>query len=420
MPSLSIRSALRLPLLLTMVPSFAVTLVVTLAVTLLAPEFLAPAASARIAQDAKKDIPDNLDFSDKKLIAGDGAAWGSLSEDKAYVVCYFEGKDPESLASLAFVGSLSRFLPGRNVEFAAVTPDSEQSARAIIRRISAPGLAVYLDSDRKIGEMFNRGQSPEGRKYSIMITNGRKSAWRGNSGGGDFTLILSLASQGRFDVKLAEKSQPMYASLKESLRLKNFRDAFRTYDEIILLSPKVFGGVAVEKYLVMIRDAKNPAGARAWGEEMLVKYAADSNTLAQLADTIVTSDEIKNRDFDLANRASDAMAKLVPPHDDSALSLRAKIFAAQGRYPEAQELQYEAWMSANEYIKADRRKVLDEYRRLAKRADAKAKTKAESPAAEPAPGIDAPAGDVPAGEKPSGEKSAGEKPTAETPSGDGR
>ena len=410
MPSLSIRSALRLPLALTMVPSLAVAL----AVTLFAPEFLAPAASARIAQDAKKEIPDNLDFSDKKLIAGDGAAWGSLAEDKAYVVCYFEGNDAESLASLAFVGSLSRFLPGRNVEFAAVTPDSEQNARSIIRRISAPGLAVYLDRDRKIGEMFNRGQSPEGKKYSIMITNGRKSAWRGNSGGGDFTLILSLASQGRFDVKLAEQSQPMYASLKESLRLKNYRDAFRTYDEIIQLSPKVFGGVAVEKYLVMIRDAKNPAGARAWGEEMLVKYAADSNTLAQLADTIVTSDEIKNRDFDLANRASEAMAKLVPPHDDSALSLRAKICAAQGRYAEAQELQYEAWMSANEYIKAERRKVLDEYRRLAKLADAKAKTKVDSPAAEPAPGSDAPAGDAPAGEKPSSDK-----PSGDGPSGDG-
>jgi tetratricopeptide (TPR) repeat protein len=341
------------------------------------------AIAAAVPQDAEKEKRETFDASSLKQIAGDPAKWSTLRDGRAHVLCWFEAGDAESAFTIGFISAFVRALPASNVEFAIISPESEQTMRAMMNRLAVRNIAVLLDKEKKIAPLFNRASGAEGRKFTLAIANGNEVVWRGDARSSDFVLILTLASAGRFDPKLLAQAKPMYDSLKESLRLKNYRDAFRTYDNIIALDSKVFGGIAVEKYLVMIRDAKNPAAARAWGEEMLTKYASDPHTLSQLADEIVTNDEIKQRDYELANRAIDAMSKLVAPHDASALSLRASVLAAQGRYEEAIELQYEAWMASGEFFKAERRKVLDEYRGLAKKAAAKAK--AASPGGDASP-----------------------------------
>jgi hypothetical protein len=61
--------------------------------------------------------------------------------------------------------------------------------------------------------------------------------------------------------------------------------------------------------------------------------------------------------------------------------MQAELAASQGRFEEAQEFQYEAWLAASPEEKADQRTLLDEYRRAAK-AKPSARVKQEAPAAE--------------------------------------
>ena len=132
------------------------------------------------------------------------------------------------------------------------------------------------------------------------------------------------------------------------------------------IDQKVFGEAAIMKYVSMIRDAKDAAGARKWGEEVLVKYADDRVTLMQLATTIMTSDDIKDRDAELAMKAVDALATQLSASSPRVLRLRASILAALGKFQEAQELQYEAWLAAEPADKADNKRLLDAYRRRAR------------------------------------------------------
>jgi hypothetical protein len=200
---------------------------------------------------------------------------------------------------------------------------------------------------------------------------------------------------GRYNPELIGKAVPMLTAARDAIKVRNYRDALRHYDSIMELDPLVFGDIAVRKYETLLVEVKDKAAARAWGERMLTKYGADPVTLTELCLTVLYADEIKERDYDLANKCVEAVGRVVPESSQLYLRLRASVLAAQGQFADAQEFQYRLWMSAPAEYKADYKRQLDDYRKSAKsKASAKAPAneggggdgaEAEKPATEAAP-----------------------------------
>ena len=250
----------------------------------------------------------------------------------------------------------------------------------VAKRGSAMSYPVAVDTDDKsMGNAWTKAAQQNGIPCAFIVRGG-KILWIGNPLDKRFVLVLSIAMTGRYNPELMGKASPILEAADDAMKLRNFRDGIRHMDSVIALDAQVFGAVAVQKYVETASVVKDAKAARAWGEEMLAKYSSDVFTLTELCATILYSDEIKDRDYELANKAVEAIGRAVPSTDIGYLRLRAALLAAEGRFDEAQEYQMQAWMAAPAEFKSDYKKFLDDYRKAAKSKSTSMKK--QSPAAE--------------------------------------
>lgn len=397
-----------------MTTSFRPFVVRSLAALALAAVFLAPAmtriASAQEGGDGgqaegDQKVEERIIFTDQdgaEMIQGENLIGTEVDPRKTYMIFFFSTQAQGAFGHLSNLASLQRRFKDDGLVAIGSTTDPAARVRQFLA--GKPGISnllvtrfnsTPLDSLKKLG-------LPANMMPVILMQKGRVP-WAGSVLDPAFSLNLALVLSGRYDPQISAKGQPLYTAALDAIKLKNYRDAYRHFDAMIAIDQRVFGEAAILKYVSMLRDAKDSAGARKWGEEILTKYADDTVTLIQLATTIMSSDDIKERDAELAMKAVDALASQLSDTSPRVLRLRATILAALGRFSEAQELQYAAWMAADPADKADNKRLLDAYRRKAKtsksRAPAAADTSTESvgspssddaseesPASEPAPG----------------------------------
>lgn len=252
----------------------------------------------------------------------------------------------------------------------------------VSKRGSAMSYPVAVDTEDKAMQNGWMKAAEQNGIPCAFVVRGGKVLWIGNPLDPRFDLVVAVAMTGRYNPELMAKAQPVLEAADDAMKLRNFRDAVRHLDAVIAIDSQVFGAVAVRKYVETLSVIKDSKAARSWGEEMLSKYASDVVTLNELCSTILYSDEIKDRDYDLAAKAVDAIGKTVPTTNLIYLRLRAAVLAAEGRFDEAQEFQYQAWMSAPPELKGDYKKFLDDYRKAAKgSANSARKPAADAPAA---------------------------------------
>ena len=322
---------------------------------------------------------------------------------KTYMLYAFSTQAPGALAHLSDIASLQRRFKDDGLFTIGVSKDSASRIRQFLSGKAGISDLTVLRAKAEELDFIKKLRIPNNLIPVTLQQRGR-TVWIGSVLDPAFPLNIALVLSGRYDPEISAKGQPLYAAALDAIKLKNYRDAYRHFDSMIAIYQRVFGEAAILKYVSMIRDAKDNAGARKWGDEMLVKYADDNFTLVQLATTIMTSDDIKERDAELAMKAVDTLATRLSDTSPRVLRLRASILAALGRFSEAQELQYQAWMASEPTEKSDNKRLLDAYRRKAKGA----KTNA-APAA---------AGSTDAETKPADGASTDE-PASETPSGEG-
>jgi thiol-disulfide isomerase/thioredoxin len=236
----------------------------------------------------------------------------------------------------------------------------------VAKRGSGMSYPIAVDTeDKSMGSAWMKAAQQNGIPCAFIVRGG-KILWIGNPLDKRFDLVLSIAMTGRYNPELMGKANPILQAADDAMKLRNFRDGIRHMDSVIALDAQVFGAVAVQKYVETLSVVKDGKAARAWGDEMLAKYSSDVFTLTELCATILYSDEIKDRDYELANKAVEAIGKAVPSTDLGYLRLRAALLAAEGKFDEAQEFQMQAWMAAPTELKGDYKKFLDEYRKSAK------------------------------------------------------
>lgn len=347
-----------------------------------------------------------------EVVQGVNIIGTEVDPKKTYMMFAFSTQAPGAFAHLSNVASLQRRFKEDGLVPIGISNDSASRIRQFLSGKAGISDLTILRANATELDAIKRLGLPNSMIPVYLMQKGR-IVWSGSVVDPSFPLNLALVLSGRYDPEISAKGQPLYAAALDAIKLKNYRDAYRHFDAMIAIDQRVFGEAAILKYVSMIRDAKDNAGARKWGEEILTKYADDNFTLVQLATTIMTSDDIKDRDAELAMKTVDALASRLSDTSPRVLRLRASILAALGRFSEAQELQYQAWMAAEPADKADNKRLLDAYRRKAKTV----KNKAPTPAGDAASGESKPedAGGSTEGAS-TGGASTGE-PASETPRG---
>jgi hypothetical protein len=299
-----------------------------------------------------------------EVVAGENIIGQPADPNKTYMFFVYNTQSPGATAHLLDIAALQRRFKDDGLVAVGISGEPKARVRSYLTAQAGLSNLIMIRSNIEGLDQITKGVPMNLMPVSLMQKG--KYVWRGTATDPSFPLSLAVVLSGRYDPEILAKGQPAYRAALDAIKLKNFRDAYRHFDTMMSIDQKVFGEAAIMKYVSMIRDAKDAAGARKWGEEVLVKYADDRVTLMQLATTIMTSDDIKERDAELAMKAVDALATQLSATSPRVLRLRASILAALGKFQEAQELQYEAWLAAEPADKADNKRLLDAYRRRAR------------------------------------------------------
>ena len=233
----------------------------------------------------------------------------------------------------------------------------------VTKKGSAMSYMVAVDDEKKTNTAWMQAAKQEGIPCAFIVRDGTIQ-WIGNPLDPAFDEAVVGVLRGRYNPALTRKAQPLLKAAADAVRVRNFKDAYRHFDDVMAIDRKVFGDVAVRKYKAMLVDAKDSAGARAWGQEVASAYASDALTLSELVEFILTDDEVKERDYGLAEQLANAARRAAPGAESDALL--AEVYFDMGRLKDASERQYEAWMAAAPEDKADFKRVLDKYRKALK------------------------------------------------------
>jgi thiol-disulfide isomerase/thioredoxin len=290
---------------------------------------------------------------------------GLKDPSKTYVVEFWATWCGPCKRSIPHLSELYNKHRAQGLVILGISDEPVATVKPFVQKMSGTmSYVVGTDPDKKTHQDWMQAAKQDGIPCAFVVRKGR-ILWIGNPLDGQFDSVVLQALAGRYNPELAKRGQPTIRAANEAVRVKNFKDAFKHYDAVIAIDPQFFGDIAIKKYKTLLVDAKDPAGATAWGNEMLTKYATDGQTLGDLALAICTDDAIKDRDFTLAMAAADAAGKVAPAGHAPSLRLRAEVRYHAGKFAEAKELQYEAWMAAESGDKAEYKRVLDNYAKLA-------------------------------------------------------
>ncbi|MFM2163774.1 MAG: hypothetical protein RL325_211 [Planctomycetota bacterium] len=289
---------------------------------------------------------------------------------KTYVVEFWATWCGPCKKAIPHINELYQKHRSRGLVVIGVSDEPPSTVKPFLAKMgSSMTYRVVCDDEKKTGNDWMQAAGQNGIPCAFIVRDS-KILWIGNPLDEKFDSVLLTALSGRYNPELTRRAKPTIDAAAAAIRVKNYKDAVKHYDAVLAIDRDFFGDIAIRKYTMLLADANDPAAAKEWGESMLKLYSRDPQTLGELALAIAKNASIKNRDLDLAIRAADLAGDASPKSDPAALALRAEVRASAGKYSEAKELQYEAWMSAGSSDKADYKRVLDNYAKQASKAKA--------------------------------------------------
>jgi thiol-disulfide isomerase/thioredoxin len=290
----------------------------------------------------------------------------SLTESrKTYVVEFWATWCGPCMKSIPHLNELHQKYASKGLVIVGISDEPMGTVKPwVAKKGASMSYPIAVDDEKKTNEAWMKAAGQNGIPCAFVCRGGQVQ-WIGNPLDPKFDSVVLASLSGRYDPELTRKAEPTLRAANDAVRMKNYADAYKHFDAVMEMGRTHFGDIAVRKYRTMLVDAKDPAAAREWGLTVVKGYTAgqDVVTLAELATFISSSDLVTDRDFDLAQQAADAAAKVQPSPD--LIALRAEVMYRAGKPADAAEVQYDAWMAADPSAKADYKRVYDTYKKAA-------------------------------------------------------
>jgi len=234
------------------------------------------------------------------------------------------------------------------------------------QRGSAMSYPVGVDSNEQTKQAWSKAAGQEGIPHAFLVSRDGKIVWIGHPMDDELERILPKALAGKYDPILEKRAKPLLEAAERAARQRNYREAYGHLDKVIDMDPRIFSGVVLERYELMLTGEKNQQAAHDYLAAKVQSYSTDPATLAEIATALVNDPALTPRDLPLASEAADLMMTSGPDRPES-LAVLAMVQFADGKVDDAVENQQQAWMLAAPNEKATYRRVLDNYRGAAGR-----------------------------------------------------
>jgi thiol-disulfide isomerase/thioredoxin len=315
-----------------------------------------------LAQQSKLRVGDDAPaLSVDEWVSGEGP--GSFDADRVYVVEFWATWCGPCKQSIPHLNELHEQFSGQGLTILGISDEKPEVVKPWVQA-KGSGMAynVGIDSDKSMNQAWMEAAGQKGIPAAFVVGKTGKVVYIGHPLDPQFGKVVRLALSGRFDPIVQAKAKPILEAGRRAAKVKNWREAYRFFDDAIALDPKVMAPAAIERYKIQLTQEKNLEAAAQYGRSLLQTYAEDPAFLGDLADAIVTDPDISPRDFDLAKAAAAEMVKTAGRGNPALLAKLAAVQFHTGDVNAAIETQMEAWMGAPKAEKADFKRQLDSYR----------------------------------------------------------
>lgn len=297
-----------------------------------------------------------------------GNVGDTSDSSKTYVVEFWATWCGPCMRSIPHLNELHTKYKSKGLVIMGISDEPMGTVKPFVsKKGGAMSYPVAVDKDNQMKRNWMEAAKQNGIPCAFVVKDS-KIAWIGNPLDPNFDKVVLGTMSGRYNPALSKKAEPILKAAKDAVRVKNFQDAYKHYDSLIEIDPKFFGDVMVLKYKTMLIDAKDPEGAKKWGNKLITWSGGlkDNATLQELTETILNDSAIENRDYALARHSAQQLD--TQANTASSKALVAEVYSRQGNLAKAAEVQYEAWMKADPSEKADYKRILDGYKKSAAKA----------------------------------------------------
>lgn len=213
----------------------------------------------------------------------------------------------------------------------------------------------------------------QGIPAAFIVDRKGKIQFIGNPLSAKFSRVLNAVMADRYDAKLFRRAAPSIEAAENARKVRNYRMAFKHYDEVLAVDPKIFADLATAKFEMMLIDMHDKEAAYKYMRELLVTYAGDGITLRDLAELVAIDTRVPDddRDYELAIMAAEQASLGFHRNEPLKYAVPAKIHYHAGNYDKAISLQKRAVRVARPNQKSDYQHDLKTYQEAAERSMAR-------------------------------------------------
>jgi len=174
--------------------------------------------------------------------------------------------------------------------------------------------------------------------------------------------IEGAASEGRRQAAIAAKTKPLMAKAEAAYAKGEWETVITSLQGLAELDPDEFGGYAIEAFKMMFTKLNDAPRAYGYANKMIAGACVDKpEMLNAVAWVIVSTDEIKNPDLDVASKAINLANKLTNNKDPMVLDTLATVYYLQGKIDKDVETQRKAISLADPETAKQLKPSLDKY-----------------------------------------------------------